>query len=344
MTRPVLVIAGPTASGKSPLALAVARDLGGTVINADSMQVYRELAILTARPGPEALALVPHRLYGVLPAAEPCSAALWRRMALDEIRASHAEGRLPILAGGSGLYLAALMEGLAPVPEIPAAVRAETRALHRHLGGAKFRDQLRRRDPVSAARLDAGDTQRLVRAFEVVAATGQPLPDWQAEARDSAADDAADLDFLVLVLDPPREPLYRACDARFQAMVEGGGLEEAAALDALGLDPGLPAMKALGVPQLIAHLRGRMKLAEAVRRGRQATRRYAKRQTTWFRQRLGGARTFNAQYSESMLPEIFANIRPFLLTFGTRASRFGAPAKGRGAARSGSAKPIRSEG
>lgn len=312
----MVVIAGPTASGKSPMALAVAEAFAGTVINADSMQIYRELRVLTARPGPDACARAPHKLYGVLAAAERCSVALWRRMAVDEIAAAQADGRLPVVVGGTGLYLDALMRGLAPVPEIPAAVRADARALHHRLGGAAFREALRRRDPVSAARLEAGDSQRLVRAYEVVAATGRTLPDWQAEGRAAAADSNRPPrpDFLTLVLAPPRPALYAACDARFRSMVAAGGLDEAAALAALDLDPTLPVMKALGVRELIAHVRGHVPLAVAIARGQQATRRYAKRQSTWFRHRLADAETLDAQYSESLCPEIFAIIRRFLLT------------------------------
>jgi tRNA dimethylallyltransferase len=313
VTRPVVVIAGPTASGKSPLALAVAEAFGGTVINADSMQVYRELSVLTARPGPAACAGAPHRLYGVLAAARRCSVALWREMAVAEIAAARADGRLPVVVGGTGLYLDALMRGLAPVPEIPAAVRADARALHRRVGGTAFREALRRRDPVSAARLEAGDSQRLVRAWEVVTATGRGLPEWQAEARAAAGPDP-EHDFLSLVLAPPRQALYAACDGRFESMLAHGAVDEVAALAGLDLDPTLPVMKAVGVPELIEHIRGRMPLPQATRRGQQATRRYAKRQTTWFRNRLGEAEVFNAQYSKSLHPKIFAIIRQFLLT------------------------------
>jgi tRNA dimethylallyltransferase len=310
MTRPVVVIGGPTASGKSGLALALAEAFAGTVVNADSMQVYRELRVLSARPGPEACARVPHRLYGVQPAAEPCSAALWRTLAVAEIAAAEAADRLPVVVGGTGLYLAALIDGLAPVPEIPAAVRAEARALHARLGGAAFHAALRERDPGAAARLHAGDSQRLVRAYEVVLATGRPLAKWQADGHDAAAAGA----YLPIVLAPPRADLYAACDARFLAMVAGGALDEVAALLALGLDPRLPAMKAVGVPELSAHLRGELALAEAVRRAQQATRRYAKRQTTWFRHQLAAAHVFHAQFSQSLLPEIFSIVRCFLLT------------------------------
>ncbi len=176
----VVIVAGPTASGKSALALALAEEFRGTIINADSMQVYRDLRVLTARPGPEAEARAPHRLYGVIDAADSCSAGRWRELARAEVLAARAAGRLAILAGGSGLYLHAWLNGLAAVPAVPQAVRIAARALHAELGGAAFRARLAEHDPAAAARLPAGDTQRLVRAYEVVTATGRPLAEWQA--------------------------------------------------------------------------------------------------------------------------------------------------------------------
>ena len=314
---PVVVIAGPTASGKSGLALAVARAFGGVVINADAMQVYRELAVLTARPGPEDLARAPHRLYGVLPGSEACSAGRWRALALAEIETARATGRLPVVVGGTGLYLRALGRGLAPLPEVPAGLRAAARARHRELGGAAFHAELAARDPETAARLAPGDSQRLIRAWEVLEATGFPLAAWQAEAPAPPP-----YRFLCLALVPPRQTLYAACDGRFQAMLEAGALDEVRALLALDLDPGLPVMKALGVPELTAHLRGALSLEAAVAAARQATRRYAKRQFTWLRTQLPADYSSNeaaykpllAQYSESLESESFAIIRDFVLT------------------------------
>src|SRR4051812_3908656 len=224
----VLAIGGPTASGKSALALDAAEAFGGTVINADSMQVYADLAVLTARPGPEALARVPHRLYGVLPATEACSAARWRDMALDAIAEAAGQGRLPVVVGGTGLYLRALMEGLAEIPSVPAPVRADARARHARLGGPAFHAGLAARDPAMAARLAPGDTQRLIRAWEVLEATGRSLADWQAAP---SAGPPPGLRFATLVLDPPRDALYAACDGRFRAMVAAGALDEVARLD-----------------------------------------------------------------------------------------------------------------
>lgn len=309
---PVVVIGGPTASGKSAAALAVAEEFGGTVINADSMQVYRDLRVLTARPDPEDEARAPHRLYGVLSVTERCSAARWRDLALAEIAAAQGQGRMPVVVGGTGLYLRALTDGLSDIPTIPEAVREAARTRHRAVGGEAFRAELVVRDPASA-KLHAGDTQRLVRAWEVVEATGRPLSDWQS--RPAVLGPPPDLRFITIVLAPPRPALYAACDGRFLTMVARGALEEARAMEAMGLDPALPAAKALGLPELRAYVRDEVSLDEAVRLARQATRHYAKRQSTWFRHQVLGrsgshaCHTVDAQYSESLCEKIVAIIR-----------------------------------
>ena len=309
---PVVVIAGPTASGKSALALALAERLNGVVINADSMQLYRELRVLTARPDEAALLRAPHRLYGGIPGDRPCSAGRWRDLALTEITAAHAAGKRPIVVGGTGLYLHALITGIADIPPVPADVRAAAAAHHRALGGAAFHAELAARDPESAARLAPGDTQRLIRAWEVLESTGRPLGDWQAETLSPPPH----LRFSVIVLMAPRAAVYRACDRRLEAMVKAGALDEVRDLLALGYPCDLPVMKALGVPELAAALRGELALAEAVAGAQRATRRYAKRQLTWFRHRTprpGGqihhSLTLEAQYSESLLPIILPNVR-----------------------------------
>jgi tRNA dimethylallyltransferase len=307
----VIIIAGPTASGKSALALALAEAYGGTIINADSQQIYRDLKILTARPGAAEEARSPHRLYGFLDAAERGSVARWRDLALAEIAVSLDAGRLPILVGGTGLYLRALLAGLAPVPDIPPAIREEASALYRELGGDQFREELATLDPASAARFPPGDRTRLTRAFEVVRATGMPIGEWQ---RRPAA--PAPYRFATILLAPPREALYSACDARFVGMVASGGLDEAAALMARDLDPSLPAMKAVGVPELIRHLRGEIALDTAVAAAQMATRRYAKRQMTWFRHQLAAGLVLTEQYSESFLGHLRHFIDRFLLTHG----------------------------
>ncbi len=277
---PVLVIGGPTASGKSGLAVEIAARRNGTVINADSMQLYAGLPILTAAPGPDDMARAPHRLYGVVPPSERMSVARWRDMALAEIHAAHAAGRLPILVGGTGLYIKALTDGLSTIPEVPAPVRAAALALRAEIGTPALHARLAARDPETAAVLNPGDTARVLRAWEVLEATGRPMADWR---RGGGEGPPPGLDLLLLVVEPLRDRLYAACDARFDAMLARGALEEVRALAALGLDPDLPAMKALGVPELLAYLRGEVSLEAAAAKARQHTRNYAKRQTTWFR-------------------------------------------------------------
>lgn len=312
--RDVLVVGGPTASGKSALALDLARRFDGIVVNGDALQVYRDLRILSARPDADEEAAIPHRLYGVLDGSERCTVARWRMMALDAISGAYAEGRVPVVVGGTGLYLRSLMQGIADIPDIPPKIRQSTAELHAFLGGEAFHEELARRDPKAAARLHPGDRQRLVRAFEVMAATGRSIVDWQT-APGSGPDGLA---FHFIGLMPPRETLYPACDNRFQAMLEEGALEEVRRLDARRLPPDLPVMKAVGVPELRRHLSGELPLAEASALARQSTRRYAKRQLTWFRHQApkageGGnvhnSHSLNAQYSEKLLDEILSNIR-----------------------------------
>jgi tRNA dimethylallyltransferase len=310
----MILVGGPTASGKSGLALALAEAFGGWVINADSMQVYRDLRIVTARPGPEDEARAPHRLYGVLDAAELCSAARWRDMALADIAAARAAGALPILVGGTGLYFRALTQGLAEVPPIPDELRQQARALHRELGGAAFHRLLAERDAEAAARLAAGDTQRMLRAYEVVAATGTPLGEW---LRHGSAGGLAG-PCLELVLLPPRQALYAACDARFAAMLGSGAEDEVRALLARRLDPALPVMKAVGVREIAAALAGEASREEVLARGGQATRNYAKRQYTWFRRQMPQAIPLDEQFSESLRQKVFPIVREFLLTLPSR--------------------------
>lgn len=305
-TATVTVIAGPTASGKSALALALAVAREGVVINADSMQVYRGLAELTDQPDAEARARVPHRLYGVLDPAEPCSAGRWREMALAEIEAALAAGRAPIVTGGTGLYLKALIEGIAPVPEIPEAIKRAVRARHGALGNAAFHAELAARDPEGGAAIRVSDTQRMIRAAEVLEATGRPLAAWQRE--EAAIGPPAHLAFRVLLLMPPRADLYAAIDARVGRMVEAGALEEAVRLTERGLPPDLPAMKALGLADLAAAARGEVPLEAALERLRTATRNYAKRQITWFQGQMLADTVFLTQFSESTCEEILSKI------------------------------------
>jgi tRNA dimethylallyltransferase len=306
---PVLLIAGPTASGKSALALALAEAFDGTVINADAMQVYRELRILTARPTPAEEARVLHRLYGIRPVDDPCSAGHWLTLAVAAIDEAWAASRLPIVVGGSGLYLRALTHGLSPVPPIPPHVRAHSRALHAALGGKAFRQELARLDPAAAERISAGDRQRLIRAHEVLLTTGIPLTRWQ---RMGPARPAIAARFATILLMPPRQRLAAAISARFEAMLGCGAVAEAASLTHLAQD--LPASKAVGLRPLQAYLRGEMTLDAACAIATRDSRRYAKRQITWFRHQFQADLVLYAQFSESHAAQIFAFIRRFLLT------------------------------
>lgn len=308
----VVVLAGPTGSGKSRLALAIAEAFAGTVINADALQVYGELRILTARPTAADEARVPHRLYGILKADDGCSAGRWRELALAAIAEARHAGRLPIVTGGSGLYLEALLKGLAPVPPVPAAVRAAAVARLTAVGGAAFRDELARLDPDAAARLPAGDRQRLVRAWEVVTATGRTLAAWQRQPPPADATPPLAGRIATLLLLPPRQILYPALDARFDRMLAAGALAEAAAVARLAAH--LPLAKAVGVRPLVAHLQGGVPLAAACATAKGETRRYAKRQMTWLRHRLAADIVANQQLSESVQAALFAFIRRFLLT------------------------------
>ncbi len=276
--KPCLIVAGPTCSGKSALALALARRLHGVVINADAMQVYAELRILTARPTPADEALAPHRLYGVRPAALPGNVGWWREAALAELEAAWAAGRLPILCGGTGLYLRALTDGLVDIPEPPAAVRDEARALLAEIGPAALHARLEAVDPRSAARLRPSDGQRLARAWEVWRGTGCGIAAWAAEP----GLPPAPCRFVAIRLAPPRPALRLAIQARFAAMLAAGALGEVVALLAQPLPPELPAMRAHGVPELAAVLRGERPLAEAAARAVSSQGRYTKRQATWF--------------------------------------------------------------
>ncbi len=309
-TQPVLIVAGPTASGKSALALAVAEAFDGVVVNADSMQVYRELRVLTARPSPEDEARAPHRLYGVLSAAERCSAGRWRALALGEIAAAHAAARLPILCGGTGFYLKALIEGLPPMPDIPHEIRARLSARLQSEGTTALHAELAARDPAVAGRIAPGDRQRVLRALEVLEATGQSLADWQ----DGPAEPPPGLRVATILLAPPRVALYAACDRRLEAMAAAGALDEVRQLNAMGLDSSLPAMKAVGVPEFGEYLKGNCDFQAAVAAAQQATRRYAKRQMTWFRHQIIADLALCEQFSESLQVETFAFIRQKLLT------------------------------
>ncbi len=277
--REVVVIAGPTASGKSGLAAALAQNAGGVVINADSLQLYDALPILTASPGPELTSRAPHALYGVVEATSRVTAAWWATQARATIDKAHAAGQVPILVGGTGLYLEALMQGIAPVPEIPAAVKRQAQADMETLGHEAFRDRLVAADPSSQV-LKSGDTHRLLRAWEVLQATGRPLSAWHGDDTKRS-----DYDYLSVLILPPRDILRAACDLRFLAMIEVGAVEEVRGF--LGrYDAAAPVTRALGFAGIAASLTGGISQREAIERGQAETRQYAKRQSTWFRNRF----------------------------------------------------------
>ena len=306
----VILIAGATASGKSEFAMLLAERIDGIVINADSMQVYRELRLITARPSPADEARVPHRLYGTRSAADPLSVGRWIELAVAQIDAAAAAGRVPIVVGGSGLYLSCLSEGLAEIPDIPGAVRAATRARYRALGPQRFHDALSARDEEMAARIGASDPQRLQRAWEVLEATGRSLADWQRDPPIRPLSGP----WLGLRLERPRAELYRRCDARLDAILSAGALGEVIELAALKLSDELPLMRAVGVVELLAHVRGQVDLDDALAAAKTATRRYAKRQLTWLRNKMIAWNAINTQDSESIFEDFFPKISQFLLT------------------------------
>jgi tRNA dimethylallyltransferase len=276
-----VLIAGPTASGKSAQALALAEEIGGVVINADSMQVYREAPILTAQPGDADKARVPHLLYGHVSATQIYSVGAWRDDAIKALAEARAMRRIPIFVGGTGLYFMALTDGLADVPPTPPEIRDAARALLDDIGVEALHARLMERDPLTASRLRPSDPQRVLRAFEVFEATGRPLAEWQGATADPVL---KTMRIATFVLDPPRPQLRARIAARFETMVDGGGLEEACKLQ--GLDPSLPAAKLLGLRPLQALAAGTLTRDEALDAAITATRQFAKRQMTWFRHRM----------------------------------------------------------
>ena len=279
--QPLALIAGPTASGKSDLAVTLAQKIEASgwravVINADSAQVYADLQVLSARPTKDEMGGIEHRLFGAWDGATACSAADWAAAAKGEISAIHAEAAVPILCGGTGLYLRTLLDGIADIPPIDPEVRETVRSLHTADAHAALREE----DPDRAARLSPNDTQRIARALEVVRSTGRTLAQWQASTTGGIGNE---VELHPLVMLPDREWIYRRSDRRFEIMMQAGAVEEVRALLARDLDPALPVMRAIGVPEIAALLQGEVSLAEAIVAGQTATRRYAKRQYTWFR-------------------------------------------------------------
>ena len=282
-SKRAILIAGPTASGKSGLALALAERHDGVVINADSMQVYRELRILTARPSPADEARAPHALYGLVSGAEAYSAGRYAADAAAAIAGARAAGKMPIVVGGTGLYFKVLLEGLSPVPQVDPDARAYWRAQAAQRPSAELHALLALRDPETAGRLMPSDPQRIVRALEVLESTGRPLSDWQRTPGEPILTEA---DTVRLAILPDREATVQTIERRFDAMLEGGALEEARALLALGFSWELPVMRALGVAPLAAHIEGRTSRVEAAAQAKADTRQYAKRQLTWLRSNM----------------------------------------------------------
>lgn len=284
--KTAILIAGPTASGKSAVAVAVARQLNGVVINADAMQLYAELDVLTSRPSRDDETTVPHRLFGCVPASEAWSAGRWLEAASGEIRSAWEKDKVPVVAGGTGLYFKVLEEGLSQISPVPAGIRDHWRQRLQREGPQTLHSELARTAPADAARIGQADGQRIVRALEVFDATGKPLGEHFADARKTSV--LAKADVLKVALTPPRDELYSSCDARFEAMIANGALREVEKLMALKLGPELPAMKAIGVQALAEHLAGTTSLEEAMATAQKQTRNYAKRQMTWIRNQMSG--------------------------------------------------------
>jgi tRNA dimethylallyltransferase len=310
MIKHYIMIAGPTASGKSKLAIEMARRTDGVIINADSMQLYKDLAVVTARPSDADMAQALHRLYGVLDGHVRASVAMWLDMAATEMRGAWEAGKTPIIIGGTGMYLNAGLCGLASIPDVPRNIHDNAVTLHAEIGGAGFRQALAALDPVTAERLYDGDTQRLIRAMGVVQATGRPISAWQQDPHEGAFEGVA----TTIKLLPARDILYQRINTRFDMMIEAGALDEVQKLVARNLDPGLPVMKALGVRQLSAYLAGDVAKADAVRQAQQDSRHYAKRQMTWLRNNFNAKFEVNEKYSESFFENIFNNLRENRLT------------------------------
>ncbi|HTT83002.1 MAG TPA: tRNA (adenosine(37)-N6)-dimethylallyltransferase MiaA [Rhizomicrobium sp.] len=302
MRADAVLIAGPTASGKSAAALALAERLDGAVVNTDSMQVYREARVLTARPDAAALSRAPHYLYGHVSVHESYSAARYQADAIRTLTEARASGRTPIFVGGTGLYFGVLTKGLAEMPPIPEAIRARVRARHRQLGWEAFFAEFAARDPQTAARLRPSDTQRVLRASEVFETTGRPLSQWQ---RTCGPVPLADLKLARFVLSPPRAELHRRIDLRFETMLAAGAMDEAAQLR--DIDPALPSAKILGLRELRLVLDGKSELDAAKSAAKTATRQYAKRQLTWFRHRMADWVWIEAQDSDEIAPRIVEN-------------------------------------
>jgi tRNA dimethylallyltransferase len=302
-----IVICGPTASGKSALAMKLANELNGEIINADSMQVYNELKILTSRPSTNDTENIPHNLFGIRKMVEPFSLNIWIKLAKQSISQIIDRGRIPIACGGTGMYIHYLSKRLSKIPEIPNTVRLQAREKLKVLGNENFSKELIKLDPLLGNKIPIGDSQRLTRAWEVMKATGQSLATWNMEP-----DQPTGLSLYHVLLIPDREILYRICDQRFLGFMDQGAVAEAETIKNMNLDPSLPAMKALGLSQIIKYLDGEMYLDDAIKHAQQKTRNYAKRQMTWFRNQLEPNFSYTKPYDGSIDQGLMIEVSKFL--------------------------------
>ena len=302
-----IVICGPTASGKSALAMKLANELNGEIINADSMQVYNELKILTSRPSTNDTENIPHNLFGIRKMVEPFSLNIWIKLAKQSISQIIDRGRIPIACGGTGMYIHYLSKRLSKIPEIPNTVRLQAREKLKVLGNENFSKELIKLDPLLGNKIPIGDSQRLTRAWEVLKATGQSLATWNMEP-----DQPTGLSLYHVLLIPDREILYRICDQRFLGFMDQGAVAEAETIKNMNLDPSLPAMKALGLSQIIKYLDGEMYLDDAIKHAQQKTRNYAKRQMTWFRNQLKPNFSYTKPYDGSIDQGLMIEVSKFL--------------------------------
>jgi len=304
MDKPIIILSGPTASGKSALGMFIAKKKGAVIINCDSKQLYCEIPVITAQPTQEEQQEVPHRLYGAISVAEYCSVARWLEMAKGEIDKCHSKGKIPLLIGGTGMYIKSLTEGLAQIPDIEDATRNKVRALIKDKGSEAVHALL---DEQMKAKLKAGDSQRVARAYEVLLQTGKSLAHWQQQKTESPYKDKQCLKFF---LNLPREKVYENCNNRFVKMLDAGALEEAKLVASMNLDESLPAMRAHGMPELIAYIKGNISKDKAIEQSQTNTRHYIKRQYTWFRHQMKDTISLEENYSDKMLEQV----NRFLLT------------------------------
>ena len=306
MKTNILIIGGPTASGKSKLALDLAEKLNGVIINGDSMQIYKDLHLLTAKPSKQDLQKIEHRLYGVLDLDEPCSVAKWQKLALKEIDDISRQGKTPIIVGGTGLYLNALVEGLSSIPEVSPKIRTQARKDYDQMGSQKFHDRLKEHDPTMGEKLPPEDRQRCIRAWEVFQETGKSISEFQGAKNREPIKHLNPIQIMIL---PDRGALNQRSEDRFDQMMEGGALEEVKALLQNHPQPNHPLAKAVGVPELTSYLRGEVTLDEAIELAKISTRQYAKRQSTWFRNQVKEAYVVDEVYSGEVLEEVLRFVK-----------------------------------